>query len=253
MATDWKNFEALSEDSPTSLTWASTGGEGSGKSYFACTAPGPIFIAAFDAFGMNRVDAEVKKGKEIKIARYPFNPTKYKTDKEVAVAANALWKKFLDDYQTALDNGVRTIIWDREDMAYKLQRYASFGGSSAAPKEYEDLYVEYVGLIQEAQARQVNLGLLRGLREKWVSKFDAGKQKMVGHNTGEMQPAGMKNVPDQVDITLFHRWDEKEKAYITTIGKFTNASYRGMELPNLTFPQMAYAAFPESNEENWAA
>lgn len=249
--TAWNNFDVLSDEPPSSLTWASTGGEGSGKSWFGLTAPGPIFVAAFDAFGMNRVSPEVKKGKDIRISRFAFNPTKYKTEKEVATAANDLWKKFLADYKTALDNGVRTVLWDREDMAYKLQRYASFGGSSAAPKEYEDLYIEYVGLIQEAQARGVNLGLLRGLREKWVSKYDAGKGKMVGHNTGDMIAAGMKNVPDQVDVVLYHRWDETEKAYVTKIDKFTNSEYRGLEIPNLTFGQMAYAAFPNSDEASW--
>lgn len=248
-ASNWESAEVLSEDSPSSIIWAGDGDAGGGKSHFALTAPGPIWVAAFDPYGMDRVSKDVKVGKDIRISRYPFNPHKYANESEIRKAANELWKQFTNDYADALAHA-RSIIWDREDMAFKMQRYSNWGGTSAAPKDYEDLYIEYVGLIQGANAAGVNLGLLRGLKEKWVTKYDAGKGKNVPNNTGDLIADGMRKVPDHVDVMLFHRWDEVEKQYVVKIGKFTNPDFRSMEMP-LDFPTMASAAYPDSDASTW--
>lgn len=252
---DWNAYESLSTDAPTSIVWASTGGEGSGKSAFGLSAPQPVFVAAFDAFGMNRVGKQFKvnpdgTAKDIRISRYLFSPSEHKTEQARGDAATAVWNRFVQEYRTALRNA-RTILWDREDLAWELLRFASFGGQSAAPKEYGELNSEYVSLIQEAYAASVNLGLLRGIREKWVSKMDAGKGKLVAHNTGEMIADGMKKVPDHVDITLYHFWSEKDNAYMTRIDKFTEKEYKGQEFADLTFPMMATAAYPDTEESQW--
>lgn len=245
----WAKYEALSDVNPTSIVWASTGGEGSGKSYFGLTAPSPIFVCAFDAFGMGRVSKDVKKGKDIRISRYAFNPQLFKEPKQRAAAAGEIWDRFVEEYRTALLNA-RTILWDREDIAWELLRFASFGEQSAAPKEYSELNTEYVSLIQEAFAASVNLGLLRGVREQWISKFDPTKGKMIPYCTGLMIPDGMKKIPDHVDVVLEHRWDDTDKSYVVKIGKFPNSEFRGIEAP-LTFPQMAVAAYPDTTDESW--
>jgi hypothetical protein len=248
---DWNSYETLSDSAPQSIIWAGNGGDGAGKSHFGLTAPGPIFVSAFDPWGMNRVSKDVKVGKQIKIARYPFSPSQAgKTKDEIAKTAEGVWNKFVDDYRVALKN-VRTVLWDREDLMWELMRFANFGAQNDAPKEYGPLYLEYTSLVQEASAAGVNLGVLRGLKEKWVSKFDAAKGKMVGSNTGELIPDGMRKVPDLVDITLDHRWDEKQKSFVTKLGKFPNKDYRGDEFPDLTFPMMAMAAYPDSAPEDW--
>lgn len=251
MPSNWNDCETLSEDSPSSIIWTSDGDAGNGKSHFGLTAPAPIWVAAFDPHGMNRVSKDVKAGKDIRISRYSFNASQYDNEQEVKKAANGLWHQFVEDYANALKHA-RTIIWDREDMAYKLQRYSSWGKVSAAPKDYEGLYLEYVGLIQDANVAGVNLGLLRGLKEKWVSKFDATKGKPVGVNTGDLVPDGMNKVKDHVDVMLFHRWNAEDKAYVVKIGKFPNPDFRGEEL-QLDFPTMASLAYPDSDPETWAA
>jgi hypothetical protein len=245
----WAKYEALTTDNPTSIVWASTGAEGSGKSYFGLTAPGPIWVAAFDAHGMSRVSADVKKGKDIRITRYLFNPTAHTDPKQRAKAAGDVWDQFVGDYRMALLNA-RTVLWDREDIAWELLRFASFGEMSSAPREYADVNTEYISLIQESYAAGRNLGLLRGVREQWISKFDAAKGKLVPHNTGILIPDGMKKVPDHVDITLTHTWSDEQKAFLVKIGKFPNPEFRGMDVP-LLFPEMAQAAYPDSTTEDW--
>lgn len=247
---DWKDFTPLSSDPPTSIAWASNGSEGSGKSYFALTAPAPIFVCAFDPYGMDRVSKEVKDGKDIRISRYPFTARKGLTKNQLGDAAAEVWNQFTDEFRIALTHA-RTIIWDREDLAWELLRYSAFGAQNAAPKEYGELNAEYIGLIQEAAAAHVNLGLLRGLREKWISRLNQETGKMQAHNTGDLMVDGMKKIPDHVDITLDHRWEQTSKSFITVVRKFPNVEYRDMDVTDLTFSMMAMAAYPDSETENW--
>lgn len=256
LSLEWKNLEILSTADPTSITWASRGGDGSGKSYFGCTAPGPIFVAGFDPHGMSRVAKGVREGKEIRIGRYTFNANVYNGDrKKIQMAAQPIWERFVAEYRAAL-KAVKTVLWDREDMSWGLRRYAAFGGqknegSKLGALEYGDLNEEYIGLIQEAQDAKVNLGLIQGLTDKWVSKFDANKGKMVSSNTGELVPDGFRKVADHVDITLMHQWNEKLKQYTVKIGKFPNQEFKDKEIANLSFGEMALSAFPESDVECW--
>lgn len=254
----WDTFDLLSTDTPTSITWASRGNDGCGKSYFACTAPGPIFIAGFDVHGMRRVDPTIREGKDIRIGQYGFAHLKADdsmTRDAKKQAAAAIWNKFTDDYQTALKHA-RTIIWDREDLAWELLRYASFGGeknegSRTGQLDYGDLNSEYVGLIQLAATNGVNLGLLQGLTEKWISKFNPQKATMERHNSGELIPDGFKKVADHVDITIDHFWEPSEKAYKARLVKFPNKDFKGEAFADLSFPMMATLAFPSTTAEDW--
>lgn len=254
--TDWSKFELLSEDSPRSVTWASRGGDGSGKSYFACGAPAPIWVAAFDPHGMARVDKSVRTGREIRISRYGFNANVYDGNREnIYKAAKAIWDAFVAQYRVALKN-VRTVVWDREDLAWELMRYQSFGaykneGSKTGALDYGDLNAEYVGLIQEAKDAGVNLGLLQGVKEKWVAKYNATKGKMENYNTGELVPDGFKKIADHVDITLDHRWDPAKKEYVVKAIKFPVKTQKDVETANWTFGEMAVAAFPDSDISCW--
>ena len=159
------------------------------------------------------------------------------------------------DYEEAIKH-VRTVLWDREDLAWELLRFASFGGeknegSKTGALDYGDLNAEYVSLIQSARAANVNLGLLQGLTEKWVAKFDPQSGKMRNYNTGDPVPDGFKKVADHVDITLNHRWDEKAKEYVVKIGKFPNKAEKDKEIANLSFGEMAINAFPDSDVSCW--
>lgn len=262
---DWNQYELLSEAAPNSLVWASRGGDGSGKSYFGCTAPGPIFVCGFDPHGMSRVDKKVRANKEIRIGRYGFTPGVYRGDrKATADAAEKVWNQFVADYRGALSHFAKsakpgrqrgTCLWDREDLAWELLRYATFGGqknegSKTGALDYGDLNAEYVSLIQEAKAAGVNLGLLQGLTDNWVAKFDASKGKMVNYQIGS-KPDGFKKVADHVDITLDHRWDPEQKEYVVKLIKFPAKDEKDKEYPSLSFVDMATLAFPETTMEDW--
>ncbi len=257
---NWSEFEILSTAAPTSITWASRGIDGSGKSHFLCTAPGPIFVAAFDPYGMERVDPEVREGKEIRVRRYSFAEIKADISlnlQQKREAAKVIWDRFNQEYCYALKY-VRTCAWDREDLAWELLRYASWGnekgsGTKTSQLDYGELNTEYAGLIQLAKQNKVNLGLLQGLAPEFVNKT----------KTGKWIAEGMNKVPDLVDVTLLHWWDEEKREYMTRIQKFPNKAFRDLEFPyidpelpeasrpGLTFASMAVAAFPSTSEEDW--
>ena len=205
---------------------------------------------------MSRVDKTVRADKDIRIGRYGFNHLRKVEDRSVVRReAKKIWEKFTDDYEEAIKH-VRTVLWDREDLAWELLRFASFGGeknegSKTGALDYGDLNAEYVSLIQSARDANVNLGLLQGLTEKWVAKFDPQSGKMRNYNTGDPVPDGFKKVADHVDITLNHRWDEKTKEYVVKIGKFPNKAEKDKEIANLSFGEMAINAFPDSDVNCW--
>jgi hypothetical protein len=259
--TAWDNQTPLALDSPSSLLWASRGGDGSGKSFFFCTNPGPMFVCGFDPHGMSRVDASVRAGKDIRIGRYPFNASVYDGDREaIKKAARPIWNRFVDDYRGAVyhfqKEGRGFIAWDREDMMWGLRRYAAFGGqknegSKTGALDYGDLNEEYVGLINEAKYAGVSLCLIQGLTDKWVAKFDPQKGKMQNYNTGELVPDGFKKIADHVDVTLDHRWDEKDRKYKIRLRKFPNPDEKDKEYADLDFALMASMAFPETDASCW--
>jgi hypothetical protein len=256
MSSQWNKFEILGPNDPTSILWASRGGDGSGKSYFGCTAPGPIFVCAFDQNGLDRVDKKIRAEREIRIGRYGFNATVFNGDREkIRRAAMPIWERFVEEFRIALKNA-KTVIWDREDMLWGLRRYAAFGGqknegSKTGALDYGDLNEEYAGLLQEARDAHVNLGLLQGLTDKWVAKFDSQSGKMRNYNTGELVPDGFKKIADYVDITLDHRWDTKKKAYVTTLRKFPVKEEKDKDYESLDFFTMAATAFPDADPMLW--
>lgn len=255
MASDWSRFEILADQDPESITWASRGGDGSGKSYFACTAPGPIFWAAFDTHGLLRVDKGIRREREIRIQRYGYNHLKQIDDRNrVKQLARPIWDRFMDDFEQALKKA-RSIILDREDMAYELIRYAFLGGeknegSKTGALDYGDINKEFASMLQAAKDAKVNLGLLQGWTDKWESKFDPSSGKLKNYNTG-VKPDGWKKVADYADITIDHRWDEKKKAYIATTRKFPAKDEKDKDFENFDFLTMAITAFPDSDPTLW--
>jgi len=251
----WGRFEPVDRSLTPSILWASEGTGGSGKSHFLLTAPEPIAVMLFDPAGLKGlVNNDLFKHKDIRVISYGFNPGKLAHDDRPKAATDAL-AQFREDYQVALSNA-RTVGWDKEDHIWEALRYANLEDFTGRPANYYELNMEYRGWFHEAEMAGVNLGVLRGMKEKWgkigVSKR-TGEPQFGG--LGEDIPRGQKEVPELVQVVLRHRWDDEQKDFVTRIHDKCRLGPAkdliGEEFTNLDFPTLATVLYPETSEDSW--
>jgi hypothetical protein len=226
------------------ILWASQGIGGSGKSHLLLTAPEPIFVHLFDPDGLGPLlkKDEFKK-RDIRWHFYNFQPGKLAVEDRPKAAKDAL-ELFLENQQLALGKA-RTIGWDKEDHVYEMLRYARLEAYTDRPSSYYELNLEYRGWFADAAEAGVNLGVIRGMKEKWgLNHLDKPTA------LGELTPRGQKEVNELVQVVLDHRWDEEERCFYARIHekcRVGNASeLLGKELKNPDFMSLAFALYPET-------
>lgn len=208
---DWGRFQEVDRSLGRNILWASEGGGGSGKSHFGLTAPEPIAVHLFDPAGLKGLTRNpLFREKEIKVIQYNFQPGKL-AEEDRGKAAEDILAEFLENQDVALANA-KTILWDKEDHVWEMLRYARLGGTSDRPSSYYELNLEYRGWFHDAEMAGVNMGVIRGMKEKWGVN---GKGSPMG--LGIEEPRGQREVPELVQVVLRHRWDNEQKDFITTI------------------------------------
>src|SRR5882672_703324 len=108
----------------------SYGEVGTLKTSFWLGAPGPILVQNLDN-GLEGVIEGYQDQKEIYVENYNANTDG--VDQEEAIAER---DRFILDFEEAITNGIRTIIWDKETQVYELFKYAEFGAPSGNPSNY---------------------------------------------------------------------------------------------------------------------
>lgn len=234
------------------LSWSSQGPAGSGKSHFLLTAPDPIWVGVFsDPGGISRLvkqHPEFRK-KDIRWTEYAFNPAAYDLGDRPKAARDA-YERFRSDYATALKHA-RTVGWDKEDQVWELLRYAKLDHYTDKPASYYELNLEYANWFHEAADAGVNLGVLRGMKEKWGQN---AKGSPV--STGELVPRGQKEVDEKVMVVLDHRFDADAADFVTRIHDKCRVGPAkdliGQEFPGLDFETLATLLYPEADPSVWA-
>lgn len=252
---DWGRFEDVDRsDDNTGIIWAGEGTGGSGKTHFGLTGPAPVAVHLFDPGGLKGlVKQEIFKKKEIKVIQYDFNPGKLDEDDRPEAAKEAL-AQFLEDYAISLKNA-RTIIWDKEDHVWEMIRYADLGGTSDRPSSYYELNLRYRGFFHDAEMAGVNLGVIRGMKEKWGKTGSNREGKATFGSLGELEARGQKEVPELVQIVLRHRWDDEDREFKIKIHEKCRIgdapSLIGQEYGGLDFPTLAEMIYPDTDPEVW--
>ena len=189
-----KRFKQATNDELRRRTILRVVGErGTGKTRLGLTAPGPTLYQSFD-YGLEGViEPFVKEGKEIYPQQYDWHPggreaTDDKGDFNQDYAIE-LRKKFEEDFYYALDNSIRTIVWDKETDIWEMYRYAEFGGPSDAPKDYPALNQRYMSIINAVKSLDVNLILIQGMRDEWITKK---RTKASGQVVDSPGPSGRR-------------------------------------------------------------
>jgi hypothetical protein len=233
------------------LIWAGFGEAGSGKTSFALSAPGPIFVQSLD-MGLEGVIESFQQDKDIYVAEYLWAPTTDLTQD----AAIELRDQFIEDYEGALQKA-RTVVWDKETQIWELFRYAEFGPNAVgvangAPRDYPKLYQRYRKYINMPKSLDVNFGVLQGMRSPWIAKVNSstGKESLAKSNDRERK--GMDEIDELVHINLHHEVVDGE--FVVHTGKLRGPGARDVQyqtLPAMTFPELAQLVFPESSAADW--
>jgi hypothetical protein len=189
---------------------------GAGKSHFWLTAPAPIYYFLFEPGGLKGLNVNpLFREKDIRVldlsgkldwGRLP-KKERVKRGLEVLGEFNEGW-----DQAT---KAARTIVIDKEDILWETRRYAHDEVESPEPKKFHELNLEHRALIVQAEALGLNLGFIRGMKELWgktgqISRTTGKEQQGF---TGEFAARGLKELDEQVQINLEHRWDDEERVF----------------------------------------
>lgn len=161
------------------LIVALNGLEKTGKTHFACTAPGPITYLSLD-FGTDGVIQPFATKKVIRLKEYSLPKIRKSKDRDAAMEeAVKVWEAFKDDYLFALEKS-RTVIVDTETEVYELIRLARFGKlEQVKPMHYGPLFRELKEVvIKSAYEANANVILLQRLKkeykdDKWTGQYEA--------------------------------------------------------------------------------
>lgn len=248
---DWGEWEEVDRSDSYSVIWDSEGPGGSGKSHFLLTGPEPIAVHLFDPGGLTGLTKNpLFKKKDIRVLKYNVALGKLDEDDRAKAAEEAI-EQFKENQAVALRNA-RTIGWDKEDHVWEMLRWARLGGTSDKPSSYYELNLEYRGFFHDAEMAGVNMGVIRGMKEKWGKTGSNREGKATYGSLGEMEPRGQKEVPELVQVVLRHRWDSEVGDFVTAIHEKCRVgdakSLIGTEHVGLTFKELGEKLYPETED-----
>lgn len=222
-----------------------------GKTHLALTAPGPIAIQSTD-IGTEGVIDKFMSDKEILVAEYSID-VRGKGAENIAAEADQLWKKYVRDYHTALDQKVRTVVWDTATETWELLRLARFGKlDQVMPHHYGPVNREYRELIRDAFDADTNLILLHKLKEEW-KEGSGGK----ANRTGNYERSGFKETGfmAQINIRCEREMDDDGNVvfYLQIDDCRQNAMLTGqrVDAPMNTIPFLATMIYPDTDISEW--
>lgn len=248
---DFSRF-VKADDSLTPRILASSDGEvGTGKTFWWLGAPGPIVIQTLDQ-GLEGVVEPFTKTKDIYIADYDLGLEPDAVfDQDMAIAVREKW---LEDFVQAL-KVARTIVWDREsDLFGTILSYAEFGDpKTGTPKDWDALKGFERKMIAMAKAKAgLNFGIIRGLRNEWVSKVNPSNGRKGITQSGERIPAGMEEVDALVHINLHHKFENGVFSVSCSKSRGPGAgAVQGETFENCDFKTLACLIFPDSTDADW--
>lgn len=248
---EWGNWEDVDRSDNYSLIWDSEGVGGSGKTHFGLTAPEPIAVHLFDPGGLSGlVKNPLFKKKDIRVLKYNIALGTMDESEREKAAEEAI-EQFKENQEVALRNA-RTILWDKEDHVWEMLRWARLGGTSDKPSSYYELNLEYRGFFHDAEMAGVNMGVIRGMKEKWGKTGSNREGKATYGSTGEMEPRGQKEVAELVQVVLRHRWDADVRDFVTTVHDKCRVGDAkeliGTEHVDLTVRELGELIYPETAE-----
>ena len=212
-----KRFSPLALDTSPGIVIELFGGPGTGKTDFALRAPAPVLHFGFDYHGARRpanrlMNAYPDQMKHVHTKVYPMKPRDRKAEPdEVAQRAmrDEVLVPFIQDFEFAVENGVRSLVIDTFDMMREAQVIAKFGKlEQNSQQAYQEINAETARLLHLARGSELVVILISRMKEEY-KEVRVG-DKMVSKSTGKMIPASNLRVQHSVDARLETYMEGKE-------------------------------------------
>ena len=176
--------------------------DGTGKTHFALTAPGPIIYFDFDT-GTEGVVEKFQTG-AVEGQDGPKQVLKYAVRFSKVSATQEEWKKAWGDFrlrwQVAYELGEGTVILDTATEGYELSRLAEFGRlESVRGRNYGPISREWKDLIRLGYDSDMNTVLLHRLKPVWLNDVRTDKYEMAGY-TGTSNEVQVSLVTHRQDV-----------------------------------------------------
>lgn len=237
-------WKLVTEASTPKLIWSSDGEPGSGTSWFALSAPGPIHVHSLDQ-GLKGVVDDFKDEKEIYVIEYPWGAIEKSEGMDDArdIAIDLL-AQFQEDFEVAVAKIVKagegTLVFDKEDQVWDLLKYSNFGSAKGDYRDYDALNAKMKYFFDVAKREDINFGLLQGHTNHWKDKNIIGRKCM-----------GWEHTRRNVNVVLEHSFDQEEKRYCIHVNKARGPNalmVQGQDFYNMRFEELAELLFTAPEE-----
>lgn len=226
--------------------------EGSGKTFFGLTGPGPIAIHDFDD-GIHRAVQGLSSERRESLELYPFD---YDFERILKLPGTDIskglidrsaetWAEFVINARAAVAK-CRTNIIDTGSATWELLRLARLGKLiQVMPVQYTNVNLEFKELLQALHRSPANNIWIHRLKPA----YDAADKKIP--NAYERQ--GFGDMASEVDAVIRLSYDELDGLKLR-FGKCANRALTGTYITGqdkISFPQIAAMIYPATDTKYW--
>jgi hypothetical protein len=193
------------------------GMEGTGKSTFALTLPGPIAYVDID----QSVDrAKRTEGTKVRVIRVNYALTVGMSNEEVSKACRPAWNKAAESLTEAIGDWASSAVIDTGTEAWELKRLSSFGTLNPSGNRMDRLYgpvnASFRLMLRTVyRTNKKHLVIVHQMYDEYMDKMRDGKVQSV--RTGNKVPRGFKEVGYMSDVQIkTFKEDGEFKAEIIT-------------------------------------
>lgn len=245
-------FKRASFESPTKLDLIVEGMDGSGKTFFGLTGPGPVALHDFDN-GLHRAIQGISKDRLEKLELYPFEYDFARilklpgadVSRGLMDLSGEVWTEFVVNARASVEK-CRTNVIDTGGYVWELLRLARLGKlTQVLPVQYTNVNLELKELLQTLHKSPANNIWIHRLKPA----YDAADKKIP--NVFERD--GYSNMAYEVDAVLRLTYDDLDGLKLR-FGKCANRALTGTYVTgqqNISFPQIATMIYPNTDPKYW--
>lgn len=233
------------------------GDTGTGRTWLALTAPGPIaYLNAAEKWeGVLQAAARIKKIRYVDFAQQANRgPGKKRNRAAIAKDASVNWYRLRDAWYDSF-SWARTIVVDTHTDAWELLRITRFGGltpeTGRVDANYGPVNAEWLSMWKYFKSQnETNVIMIGQTKPEYTG---GGKGKM-GQATGLTVAAGQRNIPIMCDVRVRTNKDILNPAAgfsAEIIKGWYNAQSEGEELWNEDCTFSAVMGLVTGNETAW--